>query len=100
MISEDEVKHVAKLTKLRFSDHEIQNLQHQLGSIMRMVQEMREVNCNGVEPLSSVCEQVASMRDDVVTESDLGGVMFTNTPGKDAAFAKEIKCFIVPKVVE
>lgn len=100
MISEIEVKHAAKLAKLKFNDDEIQSLKHQLGNIMTMIQEIRQVDCTDVAPLASVCEQVPFMRDDIVTESNLGAALFANAPGKDAAFAQEIKCFIVPKVVE
>ena len=100
MISEAEVRNAAKLARLRFDDSQMHQFAQQLGNIMNMIEEMKQVNCEGVAPLASVCEQTPFMRDDVVTESDLGNDLFINAPGKDAAFAKEIKCFIVPKVVE
>jgi aspartyl-tRNA(Asn)/glutamyl-tRNA(Gln) amidotransferase subunit C len=65
-----------------------------------MIQEIQQVDCTNVEPLVSVCEQEPFTRKDEVTEKDLGPALFVNAPGKDAEFAKEIKCFIVPKVVE
>ena len=100
MISEAEVKNAAKLARLSFNDGQITHFTKQLGDIMTMIEEMKKVDCTNIEPLSSVCEQTPFMRDDIVTEGDLGSALFANAPGADAEFAKEIKCFIVPKVVE
>ncbi|MES2215242.1 MAG: Asp-tRNA(Asn)/Glu-tRNA(Gln) amidotransferase subunit GatC [Pseudomonadota bacterium] len=100
MISVADIQKASKLAKIKLSDDETERLTHQIGNIMQMVQEMRNVDCAGGAPLASVCEQSAFMRDDVALETDLGTALFENVPGKDKAFAKDIKCFIVPKVVE
>lgn len=100
MITQEEVKKVAKLARLKLTDAEVASYTSQLGNIMEMIDDMLEVNCKGIEPLRSVCEMQPHLREDKITESDLSGELFNNAPGKDAAFAKEIKCFIVPKVIE
>ena len=100
MITQESLKKTARLAKLRFNDHDIKLYTAQLGSIMDMIERLQEVDTNGIEPLSSVHEMSMWMRDDIVTEENLDSTLFLNLPGKDASFAKEIKCFIVPKVVE
>ena len=100
MITQEEVRKVAKLARLRLTDAEVVGYTSQLGNIMDMIDDMLEVDCEGVEPLRSVCEMTPHLREDKITESDLSAELFNNAPGKDAQFAKEIKCFIVPKVIE
>lgn len=100
MTSESEIKNIATLAKLKFSDAEIKEFTNQFTNILNVIKEIEQVDCSNIEPLSSVCEQQPFIRKDEVTEKDLGAALFVNAPGKDAEFAKEIKCFIVPKVVE
>lgn len=100
MITQDDVKKAARLGKIKFSDAEIEKYTSQLSSIMGMIEELQEVDTTGIKPLTSVHNATLRMREDEVTEGDLGAALFTNAPGKYAAFAKEIKCFVVPKVVE
>lgn len=100
MITNDEVKKIARLAKLKFSDLEISNLATQLTNIMNMIDDLNEVDCENVEPLTSVCDMNLIMRKDEVSVGNISDELFSNVPGKSAEFAKEIKCFIVPKVVE
>ena len=100
MITQEDVKKAARLAKLKFTDEETAKYAGQLGNIMGMIDELGAVNIGDVKPLTSVHDAQLRMREDHVTEKDLGADLFANAPGKDAAFAKEIKCFIVPKVVE
>lgn len=100
MITQDDVGKAARLAKIKFSDEEIEKYTIQLGSIMDMIEELQEVDTTGIKPLTSVHNATLRMREDRVTETDIRSDLFTNAPGKDAAFAEEIKCFVVPKVVE
>lgn len=100
MITQNDVKKAARLAKIKFSDIEIEKYTSQLSSIVDMIEELQEVDTADIRPLTSVHDASARLRDDVVTEGDLGESLFSNAPGKDAAFSKEIKCFVVPKVVE
>lgn len=100
MITQEDVKKAARLAKLRFSDAEIAKYTAQLGSIMDMIEDLQKVDTNDIKPLTSVHDANLRLREDKVTEGDLGKELFANAPGKNAAFAKEINCFIVPKVVE
>lgn len=100
IISQDELQKIAKLARLSFSDNEIEQYKSQIDNIMEMILEMESVDISGVEPLTSVCEPTPNMRDDIVTETNQSEELFQNAPGSSAQFAKDIKCFIVPKVVE
>jgi len=100
MITQEDVKKAARLAKIQFSESDIGKYTLQLGNIMDMIEDLKEVDTDNVEPLTSVHDAFLRLREDEVTEKDLGASLFANAPGSSAAFAKEIKCFIVPKVVE
>lgn len=100
MITTQEVKKIAHLSRLSFKDEEILSLTKQISGIMQMIDVLNEVNCDGVEPLTSVCDMNQRMRADEVTDSNICDELFSNAPGESAKFAKEIKCFVVPKVME
>lgn len=100
MITTEEIKRLAKLVKIGFSDDELSTFQKQLTSIMAMIDQLKEVDCSNVEPLTSVCNMSQRLRKDTVNTIDISEAIFANVPGESAEFAKEIKCFITPKVVE
>lgn len=100
MISVGVVKKVARLAKLSINESEIERYTVQLSNIMDMISQMDQADTNSVVPMTSVCSGDPVMREDLVTDGNLVEALFRNAPGKTADFAKEIKCFIVPKVVE
>jgi len=100
VITTEEVKRIAKLIKLRFSEEELAEVAHSLTGIMDMIDDLNEVDCNNIEPLTSVCDMKQRLRTDEITSRDMTDQLFDNVSGQSAAFAKEIKCFIVPKVIE
>lgn len=100
MITTEEVKKLAKLIKINLAGNELSSFQSQLSKIMDMIDELNEVDCSDVEPLTSVCGMSQRVRKDEVNSPDLSEELFANVTGESAEFAKEIKCFIVPKVVE
>lgn len=99
-ISLTEVKKVAHLARLEFNNEEFGNFQHQLSTIMDMIDQIQEVDCEGVEPLTSVTDMCQRVRKDKEIANVSTNELFSNAPGTDSKLAKEIKCFIVPKVVE
>ena len=100
MVSEAEVKKVAKLAKLKIKEQDIQHTAKQFISIVHMIDQLHSVNCDSVEPLSSVHEMNLRMSEDVVSEGNIEDQIFRNAPGNNADLAKEIKYFVVPKVIE
>jgi aspartyl/glutamyl-tRNA(Asn/Gln) amidotransferase C subunit len=72
----------------------------QLSRIMEMIDTLKEVDTEHAEPLTSVLNSSQRVREDQVTVQNIQSKLFANIPGKDAEFAREVSCFIVPKVVE
>lgn len=99
-ITNEDVKKVAKLARLKFSEAEVNSFASQLDSIMKMIDEINDVDCSNIEPLASVCDMNLRLRADEVDNNITREELFLNVPGKDSDVAKEIKCFIVPKMVE
>lgn len=99
MITDTELCKIATLARLTCDDKEIANFAKQLTAIMNMIDILNEVDCDGVEPLLSVCDMNQRMRKDEVIAKDISEELFTNIPS-GSQLAKEVKCFIVPKVVE
>ena len=100
MISNEELKKLQRLAKLDFSDSELEDFSHKLASVVGMIDKLQEVDCKGVEPLRSVCDMHQRMREDKIETSDLSEDLFKNVPEKGSEIAKEVKCFVVPKVIE
>ncbi|WP_037501196.1 Asp-tRNA(Asn)/Glu-tRNA(Gln) amidotransferase subunit GatC [Sphingomonas jaspsi] len=98
-VSEKEVRHVAKLARLALSDAEIDKMVPELNNILGWVEQLGEVNTDGIEPLTAVIENHTRLRDDVVNADPLtgGGVrddILKNAPDAQHGF------FAVPKVIE
>jgi aspartyl-tRNA(Asn)/glutamyl-tRNA(Gln) amidotransferase subunit C len=100
MISDIELKKLQTLARLSFSGGEAKEFSTKLESVLNMINQIHEVECQNVEPLRSVCEMSQRLREDKVNEANLSDDLFKNVPGKSVDLAREIKCFIVPKVVE
>ncbi|MBN8522487.1 MAG: Asp-tRNA(Asn)/Glu-tRNA(Gln) amidotransferase subunit GatC [Rickettsiaceae bacterium] len=100
MITEEELKKLQKLAKLSFSKDELDNFAKKLNSVMAMIDSLVEVNCENIEPLRSVSDMYQRTREDEVNVGNISNQLFANVPAKNAEFAKEVKCFIVPKMVE
>jgi aspartyl-tRNA(Asn)/glutamyl-tRNA(Gln) amidotransferase subunit C len=100
MISREDVKKSAKLSRIKIEDDKLDYMAGQLSRIMEMIDQLKEVDTENATPLTSVVEANLRMREDEVTTKNIEDKLFANVPGKDAEFAREIKCYIVPKVVE
>lgn len=88
------VKRVAKLSRIAIDDGQAENMKGELNAILDWVEQLNEVNVDGVEPMTSVVEQKMRMRDDGVTDGGYADKVTGNAPVSDDSF------FAVPKVVE
>ena len=93
-VSEKEVRHVAKLARLALSDAEIDKMVPELNNILGWVEQLGEVDTDGVEPLTAVIDQKLRLRDDVVDDGDVRDKVLRNAPDAQHGF------FAVPKVIE
>ena len=88
------VRRVAKLAHIREPEERLEALAAELSGIMQWIEQLAEVDTDGVEPMTSVVALGLPMRDDVVTEGGDSGPVLANAPAARGGF------FVVPKVVE
>lgn len=100
MIDLDAMKKLSRLSKIKLPENEIDAFISKLQNVMEMIDSLKEVNTEGVEPLTSAVRAKLYTRNDEVTDGDIQEDLFRNVPGDSAVLAKEVKCFIVPKMVE
>ena len=69
-VSPEQVRHIAKLARIAMSDEEIERLVPELNNILGWVEQLEEVNTDGVEPLTAVVPNKLRLREDKVTDGD------------------------------
>jgi len=93
-IDKDTVKRVAKLARIGVKDEELGALATEMSGILGWIEQLSEVNTEGVQPMARVVAMKLPMRDDVVTEQEQSEKVLANAPDGVGRF------FTVPKVVE
>ncbi|MFL6728379.1 MAG: Asp-tRNA(Asn)/Glu-tRNA(Gln) amidotransferase subunit GatC [Sphingomicrobium sp.] len=93
-VSPDQVRHIAELARIAMNEKELERLGPELNAIIGWVEQLAEVNTDGVEPLTAVIDQKLRLRDDVVTDGDIREEVLANAPEAQHGF------FAVPKVIE
>jgi aspartyl-tRNA(Asn)/glutamyl-tRNA(Gln) amidotransferase subunit C len=88
------VRRIAKLSRIGFDDSELARLQVELSGIMGWVEQLSELDVEGVEPISGVGQAALRMREDIVTETDSTETVLSNAPDRAGPF------YSVPKVIE
>jgi aspartyl-tRNA(Asn)/glutamyl-tRNA(Gln) amidotransferase subunit C len=88
------VRKVARLARIAEPEARIEPLARELSGIMDWIEQLAEVDIEGVEPMTSAVSQPAPLRDDVVTEGGDPECVLANAPRRAGDF------FVVPKVVE
>ena len=85
---------IAKLTRLKLSDKEIDELSLQLSSILDWVEQLNEVNTDNVDPLANISFQKLPLREDIECNKEKSETLLSNAPEKLENY------FVVPKVVD
>ena len=93
-VNTEQVRHIAKLARIAMSDAEVEAMVPELNNILGWVEQLGEVDTDGVEPLTAVIDQKLRLRDDVVTDGDCRDAVLANAPAAEHGF------FAVPKVIE
>ena len=88
------VRKVAKLARISEAEERLAPLAAELNGIMAWIEQLGEVDTDGVEPMASAVAVKLPMREDVVTDGGDSGAILANAPAKADGF------FVVPKVVE
>ncbi|MCL3883548.1 Asp-tRNA(Asn)/Glu-tRNA(Gln) amidotransferase subunit GatC [Marivita sp. GX14005] len=85
---------VAKLARIRVEEAELPALAQEFSRILDFVEQLNEVDVEGVEPMVSVTPMRLKRREDVVTDGGMQDRVLANAPDAREGF------FAVPKVVE
>jgi aspartyl-tRNA(Asn)/glutamyl-tRNA(Gln) amidotransferase subunit C len=88
------VRRIAHLARIAVAEDEIEHLRGELNAILAFVEQLAEVNVDGVEPMTSVTPMRMKQRPDVVTDGAIADAIVRNAPATQDNF------FLVPKVVE
>ncbi|MGC9271236.1 Asp-tRNA(Asn)/Glu-tRNA(Gln) amidotransferase subunit GatC [Acidiphilium sp.] len=88
------VRRIAKLARIRLDDDEVPRLEGELNAILGYVEQLSEVDVDGVQPLSGGAQMAMRLREDVVNDGDYPERVLANAPDRIGNF------FAVPKVVE
>ena len=79
-VNADQVRHVARLARLALSDDEIDRMVPELNNILGWVEQLGEVDTDGVEPLTAVIENQLRLRDDRVDDGNIRDDVLKNAP--------------------
>lgn len=93
-ISEEEVRHVADLSKLSFSEEETAEFATTLSKIVDMIELLNEVDTEGVSVTTTMADRKTVMREDVAVAGDDRDELFKNVPQSENYYIK------VPAILE
>ena len=85
---------VAKLARIEVDEADLAQLAEEFNTILGFIEQLGEVDIDGVEPMTSVTPMRLKRREDAVTDGDQQGKVLKNAPDAREGF------FAVPKVVE
>lgn len=93
-IDKETARRVAHLARIEVAEADLAPLAAELSGILGFMEQLREVDIEGVEPMTSVTPMALKWRADEVTEGGIQARVLENAPSERAGF------FAVPKVVE
>jgi aspartyl-tRNA(Asn)/glutamyl-tRNA(Gln) amidotransferase subunit C len=88
------VRRIAHLARIAVKDDEVSHLQGELNAMLAFIEQLAEVDVEGVEPMTSVAPMQMKKRKDVVDDGGMPDKVLANAPSAEDHF------FLVPKVVE
>lgn len=88
------VRKIASLARLATTEEEVAALVPELNNILGWIEQLGQVDTDGVEPLAAVIPNHLRLRDDIVTDGGIRDAVLANAPQAEHGF------FAVPKVIE
>jgi aspartyl-tRNA(Asn)/glutamyl-tRNA(Gln) amidotransferase subunit C len=88
------VRNIANLARIEVRDDELDHLASELSNILHFVEQLAEVNTDGISPMTSVAAMTLPLRKDEITDGGQSDAVLVNAPEAEDGF------FTVPKVVE
>ncbi|NRA87005.1 MAG: Asp-tRNA(Asn)/Glu-tRNA(Gln) amidotransferase subunit GatC [Rhizobiales bacterium] len=93
-IDQATVRKVANLARIKVTDEQVANLEGELNQIIQFVEQLSEINTDGVKPLTSAVAMTQPLRADIVNDGGYPDQILKNAPNSEDGF------FLVPKVIE
>ena len=93
-VDAETVRRIAHLARIKVTEAEVPSLQDELNTMLAFVEQLSEVNIEGVEPMTSVTPMTMKKRSDVVDDGEIADDIVKNAPAVEGHY------FLVPKVVE
>ncbi len=93
-LNREDVRRISFLARIRIDDTELDSLSVELNNIIGWIEQLSEVDTDGVAPMTSVADMKMAKRTDSVTDGDVLEKVLTNAPDRVGDF------YAVPKVVE
>lgn len=93
-VDKETVRKVARLARIAVPEQRLEPLAAELNGILAWIEQLQEVDVEGVEPLTTPVPMTLPMRADVVTDGNIRDQVLANAPSSADGF------FVVPKVVE
>lgn len=93
-VTKEDVRKVARLSRIAVPEERLEQLAGELTGIMGWIEQLNEVDVEGVEPMTSVVAATLPLRADEVTDGGIADQVLANAPRTEDGF------FVVPKAVE
>ncbi|MGD2134000.1 MAG: Asp-tRNA(Asn)/Glu-tRNA(Gln) amidotransferase subunit GatC [Maricaulaceae bacterium] len=93
-VTPEDVRRIARLARIAAPEDRLEALAGELNGILDWIEQLNEVDVEGVEPMASAVDRALPMREDKVTDGDRRDDVLANAPASEEGF------FVVPKVVE
>ena len=93
-LNREDVRRISFLARIRIDDAELDSLSVELNNIIGWIEQLSEVDTDGITPMTSVADMKMTERTDSVVDGDVLDKVLTNAPDRVGDF------YAVPKVVE
>lgn len=93
-LSADDVRRIAQLSRLALSDSEVQGTLDKLNAVFELIEQLKAVDTDGVEPMTHAQSMALRLREDAVTEAD------SRQTNQQVAPSVEQGLYLVPRVIE
>jgi aspartyl-tRNA(Asn)/glutamyl-tRNA(Gln) amidotransferase subunit C len=93
-VDKNTVRKVARLARIAVPEERLEPLSKELNGILAWIEQLNEVNVDGVEAMTTPVPVKLPMREDVISDGNIRDQVLANAPKSEDGF------FVVPKVVE
>ena len=93
-VDKQTVRKVARLARIAVPEERLEPLAKELNGILAWIEQLNEVNVDGVEPMTTPVKMILPMREDEITDGNIRDKVLANAPKTEDGFV------VVPKVVE